>query len=85
LALPVATSLSVSGVSLSAALLAVSAVAGFLAHEPLLILLGRRGLRVRREMHRVATTWFVATAGAATLLGIEVRRAPVQMNQASVT
>jgi hypothetical protein len=61
---PLITSLLVGGVTAPALLLVVAVVAGFLAHEPLLILLGRRGPRMKREQGREAAMW-LATAGAA--------------------
>jgi uncharacterized membrane protein (UPF0136 family) len=48
--LPLATALAISRPRLAAAAFAVCALAGFLAHEPVLILLGRRGGRQRREL-----------------------------------
>ncbi len=45
LGLPLATALAVTGASGPALWLAGAAVAGFLAHEPLLLLLGQRGAR----------------------------------------
>lgn len=68
--MPIATSLVVSDLSLPAVLLSLSVVCGFLAHEPLLVLLGRRGARARRDMHKGATIWFVTTAVAAVFLGV---------------
>jgi hypothetical protein len=70
LAMPVITSLVVCGLSAPAVLLALSVVAGFLAHEPLLILMGRRGVRLQRDLHRRATIWLVTTGAAAVLLGV---------------
>jgi len=54
LAFPLLTSFAVAGVSTPALLIATSAIAGFLAHEPLLVLLGRRGARAKRDHHRPA-------------------------------
>ena len=65
MAFPLITSFAVAGVSTPALLIAVGVVAGFLAHEPLLVLLGRRGLRARREQwRRAAVSLAVASATA---------------------
>jgi hypothetical protein len=65
--LPLVTSLAVAGVSTPAVLLGLAVVAGFLAHEPLLVLLGRRGARAKREHWLTAAVWFGISA--ATALG----------------
>jgi hypothetical protein len=62
MAFPLLTSLVVAGVTVPAALIAAGVCAGFFAHEPLLVLLGRRGLRAQREERRRAIVWFAATA-----------------------
>jgi hypothetical protein len=73
---PLVTSFAVAGVSVPAVLLGLAVVAGFLAHEPLVVLLGRRGPRVRREQRRAAAVWLSVTtaallcAGAAALFAI---------------
>jgi hypothetical protein len=73
---PLATSFAVAGVSMPAVLLGLAVVAGFLAHEPVLVLLGRRGPRARREQRRAAAVWLGVTtavligAGAAALFTI---------------
>jgi hypothetical protein len=51
---PLATAFVLGGVSLAAALLALAAVLVFLAHEPVLVLLGHRGGRAQREHGRRA-------------------------------
>lgn len=51
-----------------AALMAASCLA-FLAHEPLLILVGARGERLRSTDGRRARTWLVFLAGGAVVLG----------------
>lgn len=48
LAIPIVTSLVVAGPTLVGLCVAVASVAGFLAHEPLLIALGHRGTRAQR-------------------------------------
>jgi len=67
LAVPLVTSFAVAGVSPPALLIGVAAVAGFLAHEALLVILGRRGTRIQRERSRPAAVWL--TAASATALG----------------
>ncbi|OFW01686.1 MAG: hypothetical protein A3I61_03495 [Acidobacteria bacterium RIFCSPLOWO2_02_FULL_68_18] len=69
LAFPLVTSLAVAGLSASALLLALSAVAAFLAHEPLLVLRGGRGGRARLEAGRRAAVWLAVTGGLALLGG----------------
>lgn len=65
-AFPLATALAVSGVTPPAALIGFAVVAGFLAHEPLVVRLGRRGQRARREHAAVAAVWLYALGGSAT-------------------
>jgi hypothetical protein len=67
LIVPLATAAGVAGVTAPALLLGLATTAGFLAHEPLLVILGRRGVRARREAGRRAALWLVllATAGLA--------------------
>lgn len=66
---PLATVLIIGRRTPSALLLAAAAVLAFLAHEPLLVLLGRRGLRAARDDRRRALEWFAWTAIGATILG----------------
>ena len=70
LAFPLVTSLAVAGVSAPALLIAVAAIAGFLAHEPLLVVLGMRGIRARREQGTRATAWLIATGVVGVISGI---------------
>jgi len=67
LALPLVTSFAVAGVSTPAVLLGLAVVSGFLAHEPVVVLLGRRGARAKREQGRIAAVWLGVTA--ATTIG----------------
>lgn len=69
LAFPVGTALVVAGATLPGALIALAAVAGFLAHEPLLVALGRRGPRVQRGHARRAVAWLLATGTIAVAAG----------------
>ena len=67
LGFPLLTALTVAGVSITGLLIAAAAVAGFLAHEPLLVLAGHRGARAKREDRARATVWLVAS-GIVTLV-----------------
>jgi hypothetical protein len=71
LAFPLVTALAVSGASIPAVLIALAVVGCFLAHEPLLVLLGLRGARARREQGKLAGVWLsalgVGTGSAAAL------------------
>jgi hypothetical protein len=49
MALPLVTSFVISGVTLAAVLTGLAVLFGFLAHEPLLVLFGRRGARITAE------------------------------------
>ena len=65
---PLATALAVGRPGAAALVLAASAVLAFLAHEPLLVLLGQRGVRAAREERTRAWRWFAPSASASTLL-----------------
>ena len=69
LLLPVATALAISDIHASAVLTSTAALAAFVAHAPLVVLLGRRGARARREQHRRAITWLAMSAGLAIAAG----------------
>jgi hypothetical protein len=69
LAFPLGTALVVAGVTLPGVLIAFAAVAGFLAHEPLLVALGRRGPRARREHASRAVMWLLTTGTIAVAAG----------------
>jgi hypothetical protein len=62
---PVLCALWVGPINLKAVALAAAACAAFLAHEPLLVLLGRRGQRARSQS--AAARWRVALLGAFVL------------------
>src|SRR4051812_49522750 len=62
---PLVTALAVGRPRVVAWLLAASAVGAFLAHEPLLVLLGQRGARAARAQRGQAAIWFGGTAVAA--------------------
>jgi YwiC-like protein len=81
LSFPLVTSVAVAGLSVPALCLALAVIAGFLAHEPLLVLLGRRGARAKRDQHRVASLGFIVTTigGAlAALAAVVLAPAPVR-------
>ncbi|MGH9146652.1 MAG: YwiC-like family protein, partial [Vicinamibacterales bacterium] len=69
LAFPLVTSFAVAGVTTASLLIAVAAVAAFLAHEPLLVLLGRRGTRAKREERSRAVAWLAMTGTMAAGAG----------------
>jgi hypothetical protein len=52
---------------IAALMLAAAAVSAFLAHEPLLVLLGQRGPRAARENRVAAVRWFSGFAAVASL------------------
>ena len=67
---PVVTALLVARPGAAAFAIAAAAVAAFLSHESLLVLLGQRGPRAARELGAAARRWFAACAGAAAILGV---------------
>jgi hypothetical protein len=64
--LPLATAIAIGRPTVAALALAVAGVAAFMAHEPLLVLLGQRGARAAREEGARASRWLVATGAIAT-------------------
>jgi len=70
MALPLVTSLVVAGITLPAALTGLAVVLGFLAHEPLLVRLGRRGARVRADLGRRATVALAACGAMLITVGV---------------
>lgn len=70
MALPLLSSLVIAGVTLAAMLTALAVVLGFLAHEPLLVLLGRRGVRVRAEASPRAKRALAVSAAAIVVVGL---------------
>lgn len=65
--------MAVAGTTVPAALIALAVIGGFLAHEPLLVLLGMRGARAQREHRTRARIWFAALvvgAGLAAALAV---------------
>ena len=69
-ALPLVTSFIVAGVTSPALVIGLAAVAGFLAHEPLLVILGRRGLRAKRTEWRRAIVYLAVSGGTTLGAGI---------------
>jgi YwiC-like protein len=61
MALPLVTSLVVARAAPPALFVAVAVVCGFLAHEPLLLLMGGRGVRARHAAGSRAAIWFATT------------------------
>lgn len=70
LAAPLLTSLLVAGPSTSSIALAAACLAAFLAHEPLLVVLGVRGPRAKREAGARVVGWLVALMVIATTCGV---------------
>ena len=62
---PLVTALAIGRPGAAALTLSAAAIFGFLAHEPLLILLGQRGRRAAQEQRPRAWRWFAAWAVAA--------------------
>jgi hypothetical protein len=75
---PALAALLVAGPSLPGVLVVLTMVAAFLAHEPAVVLLGRRGPRARREMHARATRWLRTwtVIGVAAGIGVLLLGAP---------
>ena len=69
LAAPLVAALLVRSPSLAAGLLAIAACCAFAANEPLLVLLGHRGPRMRRTHGRAAARRVMAMAGIAIAAG----------------
>jgi hypothetical protein len=69
LAFPLITAFAVAGVHAASALLAMAVVAAFLLHEPLLLLLGRRGARIRQLGRRRAIAWLLGATAVAVTTG----------------
>ena len=70
MALPLVTSLVVARASLPAILMAIAVVCGFLAHEPLVLLLGSRGVRARHATGSRAPVWFATTVISMLAAGV---------------
>ena len=70
LAMPLLTALAIGRPSASAFLLALGVVLAFVAHEPLLVLLGQRGRRAAEEEGPRAQRWLAGTIGLAAAAGL---------------
>jgi YwiC-like protein len=70
MALPLVTSFVISGVTLAAVLTGLAVVLGFVAHEPLLVLLGRRGVRVAAEAAPRARKALALSSAAMIAVGV---------------
>lgn len=66
---PIATAAAIGRPGLSALCLVAAVTCAFLAHEPLLVLLGGRGIRAQRDDRRRATRWLAAFLIMAAALG----------------
>lgn len=60
--LPLAAVMMAGEPRITSVLLAVVALAGFLAHEPIALLLGRRGMRARDEHRAASLSWLAVLA-----------------------
>jgi hypothetical protein len=82
LAMPLLTALAIGRPGLAPTALAAGVVLAFIAHEPLLVLLGQRGRRVAEEEGPRARRWLLATGGLAAasgLLGIALAPAAARL------
>jgi hypothetical protein len=70
LGLPLVTALAITGPATTALWLAAASVACFLAHEPLLVVLGQRGARCREEAGPLAWRWGLTLVGLGVLCGV---------------
>jgi hypothetical protein len=68
LGIPIATALITSGPTVPGVGVAIAAVAGFLAHEPLLVAWGHRGRRAQRSTPAAKSRW-IALLAIASLAG----------------
>jgi len=74
---PLLTALAIGRPGVASFALAGSTICTFLAHEPLLVLLGQRGARAGRELRRTAFVWFAVCATFAVMLAaIAILAAP---------
>lgn len=70
LAMPLLAALALGAPAAAPYLLTAAVVLAFTAHEPLLVLLGQRGRRVRDEEGPRARRWLLVLGGGALLLGV---------------
>jgi hypothetical protein len=69
LAMPLLTALAIGRPGVAPTALAAAVVLAFIAHEPLLVLLGQRGRRVAEEEAPRARRWLAMAGGLAVLSG----------------
>lgn len=69
MAFPLATAVAIAGMSAPSLLIVVAVIAGFLAHEPLLVIAGMRGQRARREEFGAAVPWLAALGVTSIVAG----------------
>jgi len=74
LAFPLVTSMLVSGAGVGTLFFTVAVMAGFVVHEPLLVLLGLRGPRAKREQGSAATRWVIVLSLVLVLAGTAALR-----------
>jgi len=70
LILPLLTAMALGRARWAAVSLGLAAFAVFLAHEPLLVLMGQRGVRASREQTRSARRWLLLYGIAALICGV---------------
>ena len=70
LAMPLLTALAITRAHAAPALLTAAVVLAFVAHEPLLVLLGQRGRRAREEDGARARRWLAVLAVLAVATGL---------------
>jgi hypothetical protein len=70
MAFPLATAFAVAGPSAAGVLIGLAMAAGFFGHEALLIALGFRGARTRREQGRRAAVWLICCGAIALSAGV---------------
>lgn len=70
LTFPLIAAFGVAGASAGGISIAVAVIAGFLAHEPTLVLLGFRGPRAKRELRHRATRWLALSLVIAVVSGV---------------
>jgi hypothetical protein len=70
IAFPIAAALGAAGNSTAAWLLVAAFSAAFVAHEPLLVVLGQRGLRATRELGRDAKRTLAVAGGIALVAAV---------------
>src|SRR5579864_5515901 len=66
---PIATALAIGRPAAAALFLSAAVACAFLAHEPLLVVIGGRGVRAQRDDIHRARRWILAFVVAAIVLG----------------